>query len=442
MGRIGIDEKDIRTLIDNNLLESAEYWVSLWICEENLSSTELGKRYYVFGDCLLRLRKYSQAKNYFQLALDLISATEEFPDRADILFKLYQCEYDMAEDKEDRAMIRSCIYILEDIPESKRSTEIRSTMMRLYWSCNNYELAKKCALSVLKDQPLAIEAISILSRLNDFKGLKIVEQQTPPFPDSPIPAELMKAEYQQFSNPMDSLYSLKEVSTLLAPCPLLYQRIAQCYFSSHQLREAIHWYEMMRSLDTSNFFETDYILSIVISRVYSIELATPPPPSLLSLVSENNSLLREQSLQRFSQQSPFGLPILLLRCFLTTHQDLLTLETRYWNVLNYYPSYFSYSLLISFYLEESMYQKAMTLAQQIQKSNPYSFYANLLLAKTALSVNDNTRLAETLLKKCHEEQPLHLETSFLLAKIHYDRKEYPKAIEILSKVVSKDISPE
>lgn len=122
MGRIGIDEKDIRTLIDNNLLESAEYWVSLWICEENLSSTELGKRYYVFGDCLLRLRKYSQAKvillllfnfqNYFQLALDLISATEEFPDRADILFKLYQCEYDMAEDKEDRAMIRSCIYIV------------------------------------------------------------------------------------------------------------------------------------------------------------------------------------------------------------------------------------------------------------------------------------------------------------------------------------------
>ena len=61
----------------------------------------------------------------------------------------------------------------------------------------------------VRDQPLAIEAISILSRLNDFKGydtkmdrLKIVEQQTPPFPDSPIPAELMKAEYQQFSNPM------------------------------------------------------------------------------------------------------------------------------------------------------------------------------------------------------------------------------------------------
>ena len=196
----------------------------------------------------------------------------------------------------------------------------------------------------------------------------------------------------------------------------------------------------MRSLDTSNLFETDYILSVVLSRVYNIELATPPPPSLLSLVSENNSLLREQSLQRFSQQSPFSLPILLLRCFLTTHQDLLTLETRYWNVLNYYPSYFSYScgicgwiltiVLISFYLEESMFQKAMTLAQQIQKSNSDSFYANLLLAKTILSVNDNTRLAETLLKKCHEEQPLHLETSFLLAKMHYDRKEYSKAIEM------------
>ena len=32
--------------------------------------------------------------------------------------------------------------------------------------------------------------------------LKIVEQQIPPFPESHIPAELMKAEYQQFSNPM------------------------------------------------------------------------------------------------------------------------------------------------------------------------------------------------------------------------------------------------
>lgn len=62
MGSIGITEKDIFTLIDNNLLESAEYWASLWICEENLSSTELGKRYYVFGDCLLRLHKFYQAK--------------------------------------------------------------------------------------------------------------------------------------------------------------------------------------------------------------------------------------------------------------------------------------------------------------------------------------------------------------------------------------------
>lgn len=72
----------------------------------------------------------------------------------------------------------------------------------------------------------------------------------------------------------------------------------------------------------------------------------------------------------------------------------------------------------------------MTLAQQIQKSNSDSFYANLILAKTALSVNDKTRLAETLLKKCHDEQPLHLETVFLLAKMYYDRKEYKEAIEM------------
>lgn len=98
----------------------------------------------------------------------------------------------------------------------------------------------------------------------------------------------------------------------------------------------------MRSIDTSNLFEAEHMLAVVLSRVYNIELETPPSSGLVELLSETNSMLREQSLQRFSRQSPFSLPILLLRCFLSTHQDLLTLETYYWSIINYYPSYFSY----------------------------------------------------------------------------------------------------
>lgn len=68
-----------------------------------------------------------------------------------------------------------------------------------------------------REQPLAIEAISILSRLNDFKGyvldpqiierMKMIELETPTYPESPVPSELMKAEYQQFCNPV-GIFSL------------------------------------------------------------------------------------------------------------------------------------------------------------------------------------------------------------------------------------------
>ena len=56
-----ISVESIQRLLGNRLYESAEYWMSIWICEKNLLPSELGKRYCLYGDCLYASRKYSQA---------------------------------------------------------------------------------------------------------------------------------------------------------------------------------------------------------------------------------------------------------------------------------------------------------------------------------------------------------------------------------------------
>ena len=57
-----ISEEAINVLLDNGLVDSAEYWASLWLCEKGISPSELAKRHYVYGVCLQRSRRFAQAK--------------------------------------------------------------------------------------------------------------------------------------------------------------------------------------------------------------------------------------------------------------------------------------------------------------------------------------------------------------------------------------------
>lgn len=107
----------------------------------------------------------------------------------------------------------------------------------------------------------------------------------------------------------------------------------------------------MQQSDAMNRFETDVALSVVLSRVYNVPVSNPSltdsqptSHSLLAVLSQSspNATVCEQTLHAYSQRTPFALPLLLLRCFLSSHQDLLTVESCYWNVINYYPSYASY----------------------------------------------------------------------------------------------------
>lgn len=119
----------------------------------------------------------------------------------------------------------------------------------------------------------------------------------------------------------------------------------------------------MQQSDTMNRFETDIALSVVLSRVYnvpssnpSIVESQPTSHSLLSVLSQStpNATACEQTLHAYAQRTPFALPLLLLRCFLSSHQDLVAVESSYWNVINYYPSYASYMRIRGGFLSHSV----------------------------------------------------------------------------------------
>ena len=143
----------------------------------------------------------------------------------------------------------------------------------------------------------------------------------------------------------------------------------------------------------------------------------------------------------FSQQPPFELSHMLLDCLSCQQQELVELEKKYWAIVNYYPSYASYSclcvlppsclVLLSFYLDESMPAKALSLAKSIQKENASDLYANLLLAKVLMEIPSARRQAEELLRKWNAKEKSQVEVAYLYARCLVEEKKVKEAIAVL-----------
>lgn len=52
---------DVKKLVERKLLDSAEYWSSILIQENNLNPQEKCARYLLYADCLYNNSKYSDA---------------------------------------------------------------------------------------------------------------------------------------------------------------------------------------------------------------------------------------------------------------------------------------------------------------------------------------------------------------------------------------------
>lgn len=77
-----------------------------------------------------------------------------------------------------------------------------------------------------------------------------------------------------------------------------------------------------------------------------------------------------------------------------------------------------------------MHPKAMTLASQLQKNNPQSVYANILLARVYMVLPTGLYQAEAYLRKGLNIDPTHREACYLLAKLLYGKGNYKGAIEM------------
>ncbi|KAK8821833.1 hypothetical protein WA556_002278, partial [Blastocystis sp. ATCC 50177/Nand II] len=425
-----VDEAAVRQLVERGLVDSAEYWASLLVSEKQLSHEQQLSRLSLYADVLFKNRKYKQAILSYERVLYLCqipprqSKTNEI--ELDTRVHLSDCVFLSSEEKEDRLMIRKCIQILEGIDKENRTVDVNNRLAKYYWMTNHYQKAADCAECVLQEEPYAVEAIQILSRIQDFKGMKEVAAPLPSLSDDTIEHCLLQAEYNQFSNPQLSLQLYQRATSHFLPSPLLYSAVASCYFSLHQFPPCFHWLSLLRSVDPANAYAPLYLTASLLSHAYSISLPFPP------------IVYDEEQVVRWRREQPFSLPLMILNCFAKHQQELLTLEQSYWDIINYYPSYASYSLLLSFYIDESMTAKALSLANSIHKNNPDHFYANLLLAKVYLAIPTAAKQAESVLKRCHEEKKTHAEAGYLYGKVLAERKDYKRAIEVLKSVLKED----
>lgn len=81
-------------------------------------------------------------------------------------------------------------------------------------------------------------------------------------------------------------------------------------------------------------------------------------------------------------------------------------------------------------MDESINEKALSLAKQIQQNNQSSLTANLLLAKVYLRIPTGLRQAEVFLRICLELDANHHEVVYLLAKVLCQKGDYKGAIEM------------
>lgn len=81
-------------------------------------------------------------------------------------------------------------------------------------------------------------------------------------------------------------------------------------------------------------------------------------------------------------------------------------------------------------MNESLPQKATTLASHIQHHNPSSVYANLLLAKVYLGIPTGMKQAELVLRKCYAMNSGDEEVVYLLAKVLYEKGDFKGAVDM------------
>lgn len=120
--------------------------------------------------------------------------------------------------------------------------------------------------------------------------------------------------------------------------------MALCYLSLHRMKQCIQWIDQvgflspfsnqLQMLDPSCQYQSFYILAAYLAQMNHI----PYTQSSFTLTSTEQA----EWIQQACIHHPFHITTLLLDCYDCHNQDLRVVEQKYWNLVNYYPSYSSY----------------------------------------------------------------------------------------------------
>lgn len=428
------------------------------INEHNSDLLSMAAKYQVlvyYGDALLQTGEYKRAEVQYRRALQTKKAMNKGKTRhtathmemlsdVDIRYKIYQCLSHLKQ-------YREAITVLEGLNVKQRTAKINMSLAKLYQRTGMDRSAITCYKEVLRECPLALEAVGGLLTLG-VKGAEVASLVVNGLPPGVNP-EWLSAWIKGHASAAGKDYP-NAISTFKM-------------LDTKSLRDSV---EVLSSLGAAHFLNGDYQQAeMVLQRVHSIDPLFLKNMDILAylykrekknkeLESLGNQLMsvtefapqpwvamgyfclaiEKRTKAVYFAQKAFTFDNCCVESLLLKGRALLDLKKTPEAIVHYREAlriapyrYEAHKGLVSCYLASHRMREAIQLSSAAYKqlgSNARSLtlYGSVL-AKDLL----NLEKAKPFLEKALKLDPSHLEAVYVMADIHTQQEAWEKGIELL-----------
>ncbi|XP_072022277.1 anaphase-promoting complex subunit 7-like [Amphiura filiformis] len=438
-------------------------------CEQNpelLTPSEKYQLQVYYADALFEQQEYKKAELLYRRALQLKkvllkskvkggshshsssqqqSSADGLPSELDVKFRIYECNYHLKS-------YREAIAVLESIPAKQRKPNVNMALAKLYQHFGMERSATTGFKEVLKQCPLALEAVLGLLSLG-VKGTEVAALTINSLPNASnlewltfwLKGHAYSAS-KDYAKAVSTFKSLETGSVLRENINVLCC-LAENHFLSGDLANAALVYKRVHALDPLYLKGMDvyaYLLAKENSKdlqnlaneLMSVTDKRPEPWIAMGYYCSKTPAKATRAVyfaQRAFQLDPRNVQCLLLKGNVLKDMNKIPEALLHFReAVRTAPHRFeTHQGVVECYVKQGRVREAMSTASNAckvlgQTPRPLTLLGSVL-AKDSLSVEK----AKTMLEKALAIESTYLDAVYLLADIHQEEKSYTKAIDLL-----------
>ncbi|XP_033646823.1 anaphase-promoting complex subunit 7-like [Asterias rubens] len=418
-----------------------------------------------YADALFEMQEYKNAEVIYRKALQVKKVLNKskvkgpvptqppqsipndgLPSELNVRYRIYECNYHQKNYKE-------AIAVLQSIPAKQRKPKVNMALAKLYQRIGSERPAVTCFKEVLKQFPLALEAVLGLLSLA-VKGTEVAALTINSLPNTNniewLTFWLKGHSYnasKDYAKAVSTFKSLETGSVLRENSSVLCC-LAENHFLAGDLANALLVYKRVHSLDPLCLKGMD-IYAYLLARekrmdelmslsfqLMSVSEQRAEPWIAMGYYYSANALRTSRAVyfaQKAYQIDPRNVQALLLKGSVLQHMSK-TQEAllHFREAVRMAPFRFeAHQGLVDCYVKASRIREALTTASNACKvlsnsARSLTLFASVL-AKDSLSVDK----AKSMLEKALAQEPTYLEAVYLLAEVLGEEQRYTAAIDLL-----------